>query len=219
MNHRLARKPKVCSQNKSASELLSFRAPGLALAIATLLGNLLPAVAYAAPDGGSYGISYTFAYWPNFLVFVFLLYLILKKPFPKFWLERAETIESKVKSGEQQLQLAQEKLSEARTLYASIDQEISKIRENIVIEGEKEAQAIIDEAKQQSKRIMVQAKATLEIEQRGLLEAARLRLSELALERAREKLKQSVSAEMDQNLRKSAFGNIDKIMGHQGGIQ
>jgi len=175
---------------------------------------ILPATALAA----DYGISYTFRYWPSFLVFVALLVYLVRKPFLKFWETRLELIDNRVKAGELALKEAEAKLEQARTLYASIDQEIKSVKESIAIEGEREAQTLIEEAKQRSERIQEQAKGTLEIEKRGMREAARLELSELALQRAREKLEQALSPELDHSLRKRAFGNIGKLV-DQGGMQ
>jgi len=176
--------------------------------------TILPATALAA----DYGISYTFRYWPSFLVFAALLVYFLRKPFAKFWEARLELIDNRVKAGELALREAQERLERARTLYASIDQEIRSVTESIAIEGEREAQALIEEARQRSERIQQQAKSTLEIEKRGMREAARLELSELALQKAREKLEQALSPELDHSLRKKAFGNIGKLVS-QGGMQ
>lgn len=191
-----------------------LKVPVRLLGASLLFSVVLPAVASAA--GGAHHGEPTFwdtkYYWVNFLLYVGLLYVLLKKPVSAGWNGRTATIAEAVNRGKLQLEKAEADLREARSRLASVDAEIAKIKSDIRRDTDLEGKQIIEDSRARAVRIVHQGKASAEAEKKALDLQLRRELAEAVLERAEAQIRRDVTAESDRGLRKAALSGMHGLV-------
>lgn len=131
----------------------------------------------------------------NFLVLFGGLTFLLYKPVRKFLENRGKEIDSNIKEGRQSKQDAEKKLQMAQSQLDALAVEIKKMKDDAEREGRKASDRFFEIAGKEAERLKLLAGQ--EIEMLGHLSSKELRefVTNLATERARERLIKRITAE------------------------
>lgn len=196
------------SQPRSLSVL------ALLVAVASLLVS--PAGAMASSSGheagGHHGYEYLFWYWVNFLIYIVAMYFILRNMVASGWGARRERIRFALEAGKRALEEAAVRHSAAKAKLAQADKEISEMVSSIEIEGQKEAQKLVSDAREKAVEIQTQATESLGLEAKAQKAHMQREVAEIVLARATEMLKSSVTKESDRALRQGAVAGVKSLI-------
>lgn len=149
------------------------------LPAALLFVHLFCASAMAAGDGaGDWRPVYdTIMMWVNFLILAFVIYRYGKTPFLNFLKGRQREVSEEIDELEERKQTFERQIEETRQMIADSSSRFEKIKSRITEEGERKRQEIIDQANDQSRKMleMEKKKAASQI-----VQAKQLLLAELA---------------------------------------
>ncbi len=182
---------------------------------------VFPALAYAE-SGGAHGehgpatfvefLSSIGVYWINFLVFVGLLFLGLRKPFLKYWAQRRESISKQVSEAQALLSESKKKLLDAEVRMSAVADERRQLRAEIEKEANDQAQRVIVAAKARADLTMKAARMQAEAEREAAERAVQNEIVELALGISKEKLSSEVTSQMDSQFREKVVEGIKGII-------
>lgn len=174
---------------------------------------LAPIAAHAAaPHGEEAGFWSLRFFWLNFLIYVTAIFFLVKKPFLTMWAARREEIRSAIESAKDESAAARAQLAEAQSKLAGVDKEIEKLSTDIAVEGQREADEVLVSARQRAERISQQAKDLSEGERKATEASIRRELVNLAVQRAEQKLRQSIDAGSDKPLRDTALSSVRELV-------
>ncbi len=182
------------------------------LLAAFVLILFFPLSAFAASGHETQHISLLIPYWVNFIIFVLVMYFLLRKAFSQSWQKRRDTISRAVHAGEEQLKLAKQRLEEAREQQESLVSQLGKLRETILKEGDMELQRIRRDGDERAEFVKKQAERTLESEKLALEVELRKELAARVMEKASERLKNEISEEEDSYLRSKAVEGLGALV-------
>lgn len=152
---------------------------------ATLLASQL-SVSLAHASGGEAGhhgsIADIAGPWINFIVYVALLAVLLRKPLKSGWAARRERIAEEVAAATSEMEAAERELAAVEALTKNISQEQERARLDIVKQGELEAASIAAAAKEKAARIKSQVAELLDGESRSAQAGFRASLVAKAVE-------------------------------------
>ncbi len=140
----------------------------------------------------------------NFLLYVGLMYALLKKPFSAAMTKRREVMEDRVAKAGQELSAAESALAVVRQKLQSVDSEAAKLSGEIRSDAEREAQRIVADAEKKAQRVKAQGVRLAQAEVKSMEAALRRELGQLVLRRAEERVRSELTAEKDQVLRQRA---------------
>jgi F0F1-type ATP synthase membrane subunit b/b' len=126
-------------------------------------------------------------FWMNFLIYVALLFTLVRKPIGGAWAARRASILNAVTSATDEVGVAERELNATEALLKNLTAEQERARAEIVRQGKVEAEAIVAAAKEKAERMTAQAKELLKGEGRSAEAAFRATLVAKALEISREK--------------------------------
>ncbi len=170
-------------------------------------------VGVAAEGGVHHGVTSTqiknLIWWTvNFLVLIFLLYKLLKKPVVNFFRTRKENI---LKEYEELLA----KKKEAEAKYLELQERIKRLKEeaeaiyqNYIEQGMKEKERILEEARLQAERIKEQAQLYIAQEMEKAKEKLKVELAEESVKLAEEILRRNITPEDQKRLFKEVLEQI-----------
>lgn len=120
--------------------------------------------------------------WINFLVYVTLLVVLVRKPVKNGWASRRDRIAQEVSAATSEMEAAERELAAVEALTKNIAQEQERARAEILKQGELEAASIMTTAREKSSRIKAQVKELLEGESRSAQASFRASLVAKAVE-------------------------------------
>ncbi|MEZ4753725.1 MAG: ATP synthase F0 subunit B [Bdellovibrionota bacterium] len=174
---------------------------------------LAPSLALAAGAGHAEPVfADTIPYWLHFIAYLFLIFLLLRKPLPAAWNGRRLRIEDAVLKGERELAAAKKTLADSKAKVANLQTEVTEIKETIAKETKLEVARILEESKAQAKRVADQAKSSAEAEERTAEREVQNELAAMVIERAREILKNEVNQDSDKKYRDSAVSSVNTLL-------
>ncbi|MCB0320077.1 MAG: ATP synthase F0 subunit B, partial [Bdellovibrionales bacterium] len=184
------------------------------------LGILANPEAALASSGAGHVPSFrdTFIYWPNFIVFLGVMYFLLRKPFVDYWQTRAETIADALNAGRRAREEAQFELSQAESRYARVDEEVKGLIARIATESDAEAAKIVTDAEARARKITERAEQSRIAERNSLEIRLREELAESVVSEAQRILKNELSSasgegrEKDKALRAGALTGVSNIL-------
>lgn len=178
--------------------------------------------AYAESAAHTPAISDLKYYWVNFLVYLAILYLALRKVVPAAWAARREQISASLQSAsaalntaEQELQAVQDALrglQEPSSAAAGKVSEVQALRAEIIRDGQAEAQRIIQDAEHRAARIRAQAREQLAGELRTAQASLRAQLVERAVESARSRFARGDFSHRDGQYRDAAVNRAKRLV-------
>jgi F-type H+-transporting ATPase subunit b len=160
--------------------------------------------AFAAGGGGHAQQDYTWKDWQwlviNFAVLMFVLIFFGRKPAKEYFRKRTEMIEQSLQEAREAKELAQKTLEEVRARLKNTDQEIEQILEAARTSGAKEKEEIIAEGERLKEKIIEQAKANIDFELQKAKETIKSDAALLALELAEKRIKEKLGQKEQEEL-------------------
>lgn len=151
-------------------------------------------------------------FWINFSLYVFLLYLLLRKKVATGWATRREKLSAEILSAREALEQVQNELSKAKERMARLENDRRDLRRDVESSTENEAKQIVTEAKRRAELIVKQAGVLGVAEKRAARQTLRREVAELVIENARGKLISTLSFEKDKGLRNAAVSASEQLM-------
>lgn len=149
----------------------------------------------------------------NFSLFCLFAFLLIRKPFVRFWTARSDEIAAAINKGELELAQAREKFANAQ---AELDKltpvYLQKIAQDIEAEGIREAQSLIAQAQQKAEQVKNQAAVTLQAEQNAAELQVRKAVGESILAQVEKAVTAAYSVEQDKQRREVALTNVRALM-------
>lgn len=165
------------------------------LTIILFLNFAFVAVAVAA-EGGHAEHAFTWRdwLWPviNFSILAFILVFFGRKPAKEYFKKRTELIEQSLKEAKEAKELARKTLDEVRARLSNTDRETEQILEAARKSGEREKSEIIAEGERLKEKIIEQAKANIDFELQRAKETIKSDAALLALEMAEKQIKEKL---------------------------
>ena len=174
-----------------------------------------PVFAFASSGEGhgeAAGIGSIFWYWINFILFVGMLYVLLRKPIATMWVDRAASISAAMDRADTELNDAEAKLLEARTKLDHVDEEMANVRELVAKEAQMEASAILDDARKKAEITLQRARETVLAEKSAAEKELRQQLADSVIAQASEILRQRISSDNDYERRQQAIEGFRRLV-------
>lgn len=175
------------TMNRPAHNPYSSISKVLFIGVVVAFFNLSEALAEGGEHHGS--ISDLKWFWLNFLVYVTLLVVLLRKPVKAGWASRRAKIADAVSSATSEMAQAERELAAVEALTKNLTAEQQRARGEILSQGELEVQAIGQAATEKSARIRSQVKELLEGETRSAEVQFKSNLIARAVELSKERFK------------------------------
>ncbi|MFH2059754.1 MAG: ATP synthase F0 subunit B [Pseudomonadota bacterium] len=159
--------------------------------------------AWAASAGGEVHNKWlTVDTWKvlNFGILAIVCIIIGRKVVPPMLKSRAQGIADEINTLEHKKADAQKKLAEYQAKFKNLDQESKQIVEDYIKQGEEAKTRIIAEAKSQAEKLEELAKRNIEQEFKAAKATLKQEIVELAMEKAEEVVKASISSDDQDNL-------------------
>lgn len=147
----------------------------------------------------------------NFVLLFGVLTYILYKPLRSFLEARAKKIESTLKETESSRKEAEKKLAEIKERLSRLEEEIARIKEEGKVEGHKEKERIIEEARQEAKRLRRFAEEEIAILTRAGILELKEHAAELATALARERIQGRMTLEMASERIDKSIEKIERL--------
>lgn len=194
-----------------------FKKLSQSLFVTTMMLFGFTAVAFGSEHahGGAHsagGIATLIPFWVNFLLYIGLLYFLLRKQVSLTWAQRRQRISDAVQKAETELKEAEEKLRLARANFDNLEKEASKVRALIDNDAVVECDAIMAEAQKKAELAVQRAKDTAAAERSAKEKALRREIAEHVILLARQRLLEKTSYENDYGRRSSALGAFKQML-------
>lgn len=151
-------------------------------------------------------------FWFNFLLYVAVLAILLRKHVAHGWLARRERIKEHVAQAKAVLVASQEKLLMAERNLAQLPHEVDELKRAIKAESIEECNQIAVDARARAQEIRRHAELNAEAERRGHEKQLERELAARALEKAEQKIRSRMSAKLDGELRARAVRGVSQIV-------
>ncbi len=124
---------------------------------------LTGSLAYAADSGANWRPTYDLVMrWVNFLILVFILVKFGKNPIKKFLFSQREKIEKEIKAVETQRKQVADQIKEYSRQLEESQERFVELKNRIVRQGERKKEQIIEDARQESRILLENAKRKID---------------------------------------------------------
>ncbi|MCI0469424.1 MAG: ATP synthase F0 subunit B [Nitrospirae bacterium] len=161
---------------------------------------------------GEHGVSLLDWVWKilNFGILVFILVKFLNKPLRNYFKERKELIEKAIKESQEAKEIAIKALADVQEKVKLKDTEIEAILAASKRAGEHEKQRLIEEGEHMKAKIIEQARSNIDYEVRLAKESIKAEAVEAALRLAEEKIRSSLSKDVQDKLLEESISLMRK---------
>lgn len=177
-----------------------------------LVLHLIGSESWAAEGQGGWRSSYDLIMmWVNFAILAFVLIKFGKNPIKAFFRDQKENIVRAIENIEAEKQANDAQLKQTQKLLQESGVRFEAIKAKIIAEGELRKQAIIDDARRESKMLIEHANFWIE---RQILHAKQRLRSELideAIDETLKRLPPALTPEDNQNLINLYLAEIDTL--------
>jgi F-type H+-transporting ATPase subunit b len=174
---------------------------------------LVAVPAFSATGGGgeAHGPDLKAFLWQvvNFAILVAILLFFARKPIRDLLKNRTESIEKSIEEARQAREKAEEALAQVEERLKEKDREIADILATAEQSGLKEREAIREEGERLSRKIVEQARASIEYELKQAREAIKAEAVELAMEIAEKKIRERLSEGEQKKLLEEALKKLE----------
>ena len=199
----------------------SFELPLLAIVLAAFVSAemLFPGIAQAAEtaaghsEHGHSAATIAALKWPwiNFVMYVAVMFFLLRGIVKNGWTARAERIAHEASQGERELAIATAELAAARDRQAKLPTEKASIARNLASEAQAEAQVARQEGEDRVREIEKQAANRIVAEHQAAVQTIRRSVAQKVLVRAEERIRSGISAENDKKLRQNTAKSLSEF--------
>lgn len=179
--------------------------------ILCILNLVFVVTAFASEEGAATHTSLFKDYmWKviNFGILAFILFKFGKKPLQSFLKQRSELIEKTLKEAREAKEAALKALQEVEERLKTKDKEIQEILAVTKRSGEMERENLIEQGNKLKEKILEQAKANIAFELKHAKEAIKAEAAEIAIELAEKKLKEKLTTEEQEKLLGESIAKI-----------
>jgi len=145
----------------------------------------------------------------NFAILVAILVIFAGKPFRNFLKQRSEALQKALEEARQARELAEKALKEVEERFSQKDAEIERVLNTARRVGEIERDNIIEEGKRLSERVIEEAKAGIELEKKKAIEKLKEEAALLAIELAEKKLREGLTEAEKKRLLEDSIKRIE----------
>lgn len=157
--------------NRPTGTIFSLKTPTssrAALATSLMLAVAHPEFAFASGGAGhNPSIHDIVPFWVNFVIYIALMTVLLRKPIKNGWASRRNRIAEEVASATADMEAAERELAAVEALTKNLSQEQERARVEILRQGELESNSIVSAAKEKASRLASSTKDLLEGESRS----------------------------------------------------
>jgi len=181
-----------------------------ALGLARLLPFAAPVRAAEGHEAAATFLGQPLWIWQliNLVVFLGLLFWLLKKPVGAFFGDRRKEVEETLRKAEENKKRAEELVAQIEGRLAKLDQDLAAIHEHAKTEAAAEQADLLRQAEEESKKIVERARAEMETRVRHARKELTTYAGDLSVEMARELLKKNVSADDEARLLREGLGSL-----------
>lgn len=196
------------------NQLRSSRGHTRTFFMSLIASTITTSVAFAsgAEEGHHASIGAIVGPWINFLAYVGLLTVLLRKPIKNGWAARRERISEEVSAATSEMEAAERELAAVEALTKNITQEQGRARAEILKQGELEAGAITSAAQEKAARVKAQVKDLLEGESRSAQASFRASLVAKAVELSKARFQSGEFASRQSAYVDAAVGRAKKLV-------
>ena len=167
---------------------------GIILAAVLIIISFLCLPAFASSgEEVDWGWIETIGRWFNLLILFGLIYYFARVPVSKFLVNRREGIRKEIQEAHAAREEAERKLADMEARMRDLDTELEAIRRQAEAEARKERERILEQAGEESRKIVASAEREIE----GLTRAARQDLRHYVVELSMEMASRRMAAEID----------------------
>ncbi len=172
----------------------------------------LPGIVFASQDGGHYGISSLTWYYVNSFIFFATLFFIIKKPMKKTFKERKNNFSNSIEEASKVFNDAESALIKVQKRNESLDSELKKIKDAIILEANEQANNIIDVANKKVTYLKDSAKQMIVAEEQKALNNLSKQFGEMLINSVTQDIKKSLSDDLDKKLIYRGIDDVKKVV-------
>ena len=131
----------------------------------------------------------------NFVIIVFVLWLLLRKPLARYFANRREEIQKLLEEAVMARAEAQARVEEYREKMQKLEEEVAALRSEAEADRENLHRNLQEDARKSADRVVEQARVNIELERKRATDSLKTEASLLALELAEGLLKEHISPE------------------------
>ena len=131
--------------------------------------------------------------WVNFAILVVVLYKVLKRPLRDFFQDRKDELADEIQRIESERDQASKRVEEARAELEESRARMDRVRQRIVAEGERIREQIVQDAREQSRVMIAQARRRVDNQIFSAHRKFRAELVDMAAEIALQRLPNEVT--------------------------
>ena len=147
----------------------------------------------------------------NFLILVYLMVRLLKKPLSSFFQESARVIREQLQGTEQACQEAEQELQEMENRLEALDQEIQKLQGVIGEHGQRERDKIIANARQTAEQMLEKAKLEAAYSAQQAKNQLRFEVIDSAVKMAAESIQKAIKSGDQERLVKEYLQDLKEM--------
>ena len=147
----------------------------------------------------------------NFIVLIGALIYFLSKPLRTMLEKRATDIKHAMKEAKDSRKEAEERLKEMRKRLSGLEDEITKIKGEAEVNGQKEKERIKKLARTEAERIKLFARQEIEMHTNASIKKLREHTADLAIKLAHERIKKKLTPETQSSLLDKSIERLEKL--------
>lgn len=148
----------------------------------------------------------------NFGILFLLLYLLARSPLAKFIKNKRDSINEEIESSFRKRDEVEIRLREIRKRLENIESEINQIISKGEIDATSEREEILDEARREAEKIILEAKELIEEEKRKAIDQLRKYSAELLMGKVIERIKESFGEGEHRKIIRKAMDEVRKAL-------
>lgn len=163
---------------------------------------LIPSITFAAGDAAAHHYDWAGLFWRvmTSVIFVFILYKLLKNPIKRFVTNRTKDIESALNNALQANEEAKAKLLDYEAKVSKLEAELEEMKNNALKGAEKEREMVLADTEKSIEKMKRFALNMIEAETAKAKNDLRKELAELAAADAEKRLAEAVKGEKAKEL-------------------
>ncbi|MBF0564286.1 MAG: hypothetical protein HQK89_03495 [Nitrospirae bacterium] len=166
--------------------------------------------AYGAEEGGGHSSGFSQWFWlvVNFSVLIAIIVVFLRKPLAEFFARRTELIEKTLLEAKDAKMLAEKALKDIEEKLRLKDEEIQKIIASAREMGEHDRDRLIENGRMLSDKVKELTESNIAYELKKTRDEIKSAVIEMALELAKDKMREQITKEQKDNLINDAIDSI-----------
>jgi F-type H+-transporting ATPase subunit b len=167
--------------------------------------------AFASEGGASHGGPSMGLLWLNFIIYVAVMYRLLKKPLASAWSNRREKIEAQLLASDRELAAAKREYDSAVAAANEVDSKVFEIMKQAREVANAEAAAVISGAREQATRVYNQSRMLADVEAMRAFRQLQLDLGDEIIAKAKQTLTARISPAVDRQIRGSSISKGETL--------